>query len=75
VRTEQRPTKLNDEQLKVLENLVPEKNDATLEELSEELADNTGIVISRSTVHRMLKRLNLTRKKLCTHQKKEQKKF
>ena len=66
-RSQQTPTKLNDEQLNFLQSLVEEKNDATLEELSEDLADATGILISRSTVHRMLKRLNLTFKKKALH--------
>ncbi len=76
VRTKQTPTKLNPTQLKVLEELVNNNNDMTLEELREELALSTGIIIGRSTVDRMLRRLNLTvKKKHYTQQKKERKKY
>ena len=63
VRTQQTPTKLNDEQLGVLEQLVEAQNDATLAELCERLDQKTGIRISRSTMHRMLLKLNLNLKK------------
>jgi transposase len=63
VRTEQTPTKLNPEQLKVLEQLVEANNDATLEELRYQLSQKTGVVIGRSTVDRMLTKFNLTVKK------------
>jgi len=63
VRIEQTPTKLNPEQLKVLEQLVEANNDATLEELRYQLSQKTGVVIGRSTVDRMLTKLNLTVKK------------
>lgn len=63
VRTEQTPTKLNPEQLSVLQQLVEANNDATLEELREQLRQKTGVLISRSTVDRMVKKLNLTVKK------------
>ena len=63
VRTAQTPTKLNSEQLTVLEQIVAEKNDATLAELRAELEQKTGVLIGRSTVDRMLKKLNLTVKK------------
>lgn len=62
-RTVQTPTKLNHEQLKVLEKIVEEHNDATLDELSQMLHEQTGVLISRVTVDRMLKKLNLTFKK------------
>jgi transposase len=62
-RMNQTPTKLNDEQLKVLEHLVEENNDATLEELRELLEQKTGVRIGRSTVDRMLRKLDLTVKK------------
>lgn len=55
-RTKQTPTKLNDAQLKVLEKLVEENHDATLDELSQILHEQTGVLISRATVDRMLKR-------------------
>ena len=63
VRTEQTPTKLNREQLTVLEQIVEANNDATLEELRYQLAQKTGVLIGRSTVDRMLTKLNLTIKK------------
>lgn len=62
-RTQQTPTKLNSEQLATLEQLVIANNDATLAELREQLKQATGVVIGRSTVDRMLSKLNLTRKK------------
>lgn len=63
VRTQQTPTKLNSEQLAVLQQLVEANNDATLEELREQLRQKTGVLIGRSTVDRMVKKLNLTVKK------------
>lgn len=68
VRTKQTPTKLNAQQLAVLEQLVEADNDATLAELRERLAQQTGVLIGRSTVDRMLKKLNLTVKKNTTPQ-------
>jgi len=59
VRRKQTPIKLTDEQLQILKDLVQEKPQATLEYLREELAARTGVTISISTVHRMLRRLNL----------------
>ncbi len=70
-RTEQTPTKLSAEQLRVLEQLVEENNDATLDELRYQLEQKTGVLIGRSTTDRMLTRLNLTvKKKHSTPQKK-----
>lgn len=63
VRTQQTPSKLNREQLTVLVRLVEENNDATLEELRQLLANETGVTVSTSTLDRMLKKLNITRKK------------
>jgi transposase len=63
VRTQQTPTKLNSEQLSVLAQLVEANNHATLVELREQLHQKTGVVIGRSTVDRMVKKLNLTVKK------------
>lgn len=71
-RTEQTPTKLNAEQLKVLEQLVEANNDATLDELRDQLKQKTGVLIGRSTVDRMLTKLNLTVKKNTPpHRKRE----
>ncbi len=75
VRTKQTPIKLNSKQLEVLQELVNSNKDATLEELRHQLAAKEGVLISCSTVDRMLRRLNLTlKKKHCTLQKKELKK-
>lgn len=63
VRTKQTPTKLNQSQLNILRDIVVNNNDATLEELRLLLAEETGIIIGRSTIDRMLRRLKLTRKK------------
>jgi transposase len=63
VRSQQTPTKLNSSQLNVLENIVLKNHDATLEELRLMLAEETGVFIGRSTVDRMIERLNLPRKK------------
>lgn len=70
VRIEQTPTKLNLEQLTVLEQLVAANNDATLDELRCRLQQETGVLIGRSTVERMLKKLNLTVKKNVTSHRK-----
>ena len=57
----QTPTKLNESQLQILADLVEQNNDATLEELKGLVFEKTGVSIGRSTVDRMLKKLNLTR--------------
>jgi transposase len=73
-RTQQTPTKLTEEQLNILEELVKNNNDATLEELRHSLAERTGVLISRSTTDRMLHRLQWTlKKKHSTRQKREPK--
>ncbi len=63
VRTQQTPTKLNSEQLMVLGQIVKTTNDATLDELRYQLEQQTGVLIGRSAVDRMLTKLNLTVKK------------
>lgn len=63
VRTQQTPTKLNSEQLMVLKQIVKTTNDATLDELRYQDEQQTGVLIGRSTVDRMLTGLNLTVKK------------
>lgn len=71
-RTQQTPTKLNAEQLLVLEQLVEATNDATLDELRYQLEQKTGVLIGRSTLDRMLTKLNLTVKKnTSSHRKRE----
>ncbi len=71
VRTQQTPTKLNSEQLSTLARLVEEHNDATLDELRQLLAEETGVSIGRSTLDRMLKKLKITRKKTLHADEKE----
>jgi transposase len=66
VRTKQTPTKLTSAELETLAALVKANNDATLAELKEQLKQETGVMIGRSTVDRMLSKLNLTRKKKST---------
>ena len=71
VRKVQTPTKLNSEQLEILEQLVEVNNDATLEELRQLLLEKTGVLIGRSTVDRMLKKINITHKKKLNIQAKK----
>jgi putative transposase len=63
VRSQQTPTKLNANQLLVLQELVEKHNDATLKELQALLLQETNVKVSQSTIHRMLKKLNITLKK------------
>ncbi len=63
VRTSQTPTKLSEEQLSVLSSIVKANNDATLNELRGQLEEQTGVLIGRSTLDRMLRFLNLSVKK------------
>ena len=63
VRQQQTPRKLNQEQLNVLAAIVSEHNDATLEELRILLKQQTGVLIGRSTLDRMLGLLEITLKK------------
>ena len=63
VRTSQTPTKLSKEQLSVLSSIVKANNDATLNELRGQLEEQTGVLIGRSTLDRMLRFLNLSVKK------------
>lgn len=63
IRIKQTPTKLNEQQLNILREIVEENNDATLAEIREELEKKTGILIGRSTVDRMLHRMDITVKK------------
>lgn len=55
--------KLNAEQLLILAELIEENNDATLEELRYLLYQKIGVTISRATMGRMAKLLNMTLKK------------
>ncbi len=59
--------KLNAEQLKLVKALVDADNDATLDELRDRLAAETSILMSRSSMGRIVQKLELTRKKKrCT---------
>lgn len=76
IRLQQTPTKLNQEQLNVLSSIVSENNDATLGELRILLEKQTGVLIGRSTLDRMLRLLNLNRKKKhCIQTKKRLREF
>ena len=70
VRTKQTPPKLNEEQIKILEEIVEAKNDATLSEIRSELQEKTGITIGISTVDRMLKRIEISLKKNIARRRK-----
>jgi putative transposase len=61
-------SKLNQEQLGLVELLVESDNDATLVELCEQLELRTQVKISRSTMGRIIQKLNLTRKKNIVRQ-------
>lgn len=56
-------SKLQSEQIERLRQIVIENSDATLSELSDVLESKTKIRISRSTMDRLLQKLQLTRKK------------
>jgi putative transposase len=76
VRTSQTPTKLSEEQLSVLSSIVKANNDATLNELRSQLEQQTGVLIGRSTLDRMLRLLDLSvKKKHCTLPKKKVNEF
>ena len=66
VRTSQTPTKLSEEELSVLSSIVKANNDATLNELRSQLEQQTGVLIGRSTLDRMLHLLDLSVKKNTT---------
>ncbi len=59
--------KLNATHLALVTTLIEADNDATLEELCQQLKEKTTITISRSTMGRVLQQLNLTRKKKTLH--------
>ncbi len=63
--------KLNEEQLNILKEIVSANNDATLEEIRNELATSTGILICHSTVDRMLHRMEIRVKKTLHASEKE----
>jgi len=63
LRTEQTPTKLNSEQLNILQEIVEAKNDATWKEIRLMIQERTGITIGISTVDRMLQKMEISLKK------------
>lgn len=62
-----RPRLMSQEQMECVKALVEAKNDITLEELCSELNQRFQITVSESTMCRVMKRLNLTRKKKSLH--------
>jgi transposase len=61
-----KPPLLKSQHIEILEQLVEEDNDATLQELRDRLAEKTGVKASISTICRCLQRRELTRKKNST---------
>jgi transposase len=64
LRTKQTSTKLNLEQLNILQEIVEAKNDATLSEIRLIIEEKTGIIIGISTVDRMLRKMKISRKNM-----------
>ena len=64
-----KPPLLNSQQIEILEQLVEEDNDATLQEYAERLTEKIGVKASLATICRFLQRLELTRKKKTLHAK------
>jgi transposase len=62
--------KLTIDELEILQTLVAEDNDATLEQLAQRLAEKIQVVVSSSTISRAISKLNLTRKKKVSKQRK-----
>lgn len=61
------PSVMTPERLSELRQLVDEQNDATVKELQERFHAKIGIVVSRGTISRALKKLKLSRKKKTFH--------
>lgn len=55
--------KINDKHSEILQKIVTDNNDATLEELCGLFESKTQIKVSRATMGRVLQKLELTRKK------------
>ena len=55
--------KLTSSGLDILQALLEEDNDATLEQLAQRLEQRTQVVVSTSTISRALRKLGITRKK------------
>jgi transposase len=62
--------KLTPRELEVLQTLVGEDNDATLKQLAQRLAQHTQVKVSTTTISRALSKLNITRKKKVSKQRK-----
>nr|WP_246163638.1 helix-turn-helix domain-containing protein [Brasilonema octagenarum] len=60
------PPKIKEEHYPILQKLIEENNDATLEELCVKMELQTQIKISRSGMSKTLQKLKLTRKKNFT---------
>jgi transposase len=58
-----KPSKFDSAQVAILQGIVQENNDATLEELAKLLDEKCGLKVSPSTICRQLQKLNLTLKK------------
>jgi transposase len=57
------PSRLNQEQVEKVREIVESHNDATLEELCDMMAQAENVQVSRSTMGRLVQSLRLTRKK------------
>ncbi len=67
-----RPRKLKPEQFQVVQALVNAQPDITLGELCQALHEQVGISVSEPTLCRVLKQLQLTRKKKSLHPSEKQ---
>lgn len=63
------PSKFAPSQVTILEEIVEQNNDATLEELAKLLEERCGLSVSPSTICRQLQKLNITLKKNSTSPK------
>jgi transposase len=61
------PAKLHQEQVALVAQLVEEDNDATLEQLCDQLEEKIQVRVSRATMGRVVQKLKLTRKKKTFH--------
>jgi transposase len=66
------PAKLDSSHIAILQDIVEENNDATLEELAELLEQKSGLKVSPSTICRQLQKLDLTLKKKTLHHQKQE---
>jgi len=57
------PMKLSPDQIIIVGDIVKNKNDLTLPEIRDELEKRTGVLVSCSTISRVLASLGFTRKK------------